>query len=200
MLQTELIECCVLPLVLPHAAAALKGAAVGPGDTLVPLQQQRGLKHSPYRPGHITANQVKLRQPVRDYLGLGDPARWQQHEGNAVDLLQADALRRQQQQLDGRQQREAHQQQRAEGWCGPEASDTCALMQCGASAAECLVGPEGWWAWHQRILKLQSCDVCGKDVAPGQVRDCVAGCISGWVVGTMGQDERILCCVYWLVC
>lgn len=119
IVQVVLIECCVLPVVLPHAAAALKDAAVGPGDdALVPLQQQRGLMHSPCRPGHHAANQVGLRQPVRGYLRLGDPAHWQRLESKAMEQLQDNALRRQQQQRDGQQQQEAQdrRQQRGEGW------------------------------------------------------------------------------------
>jgi hypothetical protein len=141
----------------------------------VPLVQQQGLRHSPCIPGTKACMQAGLMQAMRGYLRQGYPVLWQQHDALVRDQLQASADSAQQQ-----------QQQRAHHGCGLQSShhDVAALMQCGSTPAECLVGPEGWGA-----LQPHTCDVCQVDVTQGKVCSGVAACSSRSVLRS-NQGQR----------
>lgn len=161
----------LLPGIAPKGMALLGAAAAGPTDPLVPLSQQgdagqvlSSKQRAKRRRGDVTA---RWDEAPYTYMRLGDPVAWRQHQHALHSLaIQCSGT------ADGGS---AQQQQQVEVMLqDDEASDMAALMLQAPVPAECLQGPEVWWAWHQAMLELHKCDVCesgaGKDKQVGRWR------------------------------
>ena len=142
----------VVPGVLPQAMPLLHQAIAGPRDPFVCLQQQHGAGHKPRSVDRRYMVHM-LQEGARAYVQLARP--------DEAQHLQAQI----QQQLQQRDRTGAD-----EGATSPDqvchqqvgVSDAAALMLVAPVPAECLQGPQGWWAWHQQLMGLDKCDVCDK--------------------------------------
>lgn len=128
---------------------------------------------------------------ARNFMRLGCPEQWQQyqrelgaqlqHQQQQQDSSDADKIQdsseqqegartQQQQASEGEQQRQREWERERERRWRHRASvvrlsdDVSQLMLVDPVPAECLLGPEVWWAWHEELTGLNSCDICGKEV------------------------------------
>jgi hypothetical protein len=199
----------VVPGVLPEGEPLLQMAVTGPSDPLVPLQQQRELRHVRCVPPSVGgcrcnvkafARMLNEKAYARSFVRLGCPQLWQQYQREMWSQLQpqqqqdssdSDSQESSEQQQQDPQSQQQQQQQGSEGerqqqwqqmWERERqrerrrrrrgasvlklSDDTSKLMLLDPVPAECLLDPEVWWAWHEELTGLDSCDICGKELDP----------------------------------
>lgn len=180
----------VVPNVLPAAEPVLTAVTLGPSDPLVPLQQQRGLRHISCGPRSEGGKRMALLRVMTEmfyapqYLRLACPHQHMLHQYRKAQRMAAgDGMSQtegsrtlppiqQQQGSADSQQQERSEREKAVYMAAK--CDAERLMLCDWVPAESLAGPELWWGWHQELTGLMCCDVCSVYVNSTQVRGCLA--------------------------